>query len=127
MKFQYSLKPGAFRIAGKLLKTMNRMKSLRGECQECGGPLEFPAESFGTVGKCPHCGKETELLLPSPPEEEPAVSRRTVIWCTVGLVVLAIGLVLPLWGLKHYQKVMSQKQAPATNTVVTNQSSGATQ
>ena len=99
---------------------MNRMKSLRGECQECGGPLDFPAESIGTVGKCPHCGKEAELLLAAPPQE-PTVSRRTMVWSIVGVVVLVLGLVLPLWGLKHYQKLMQQKQGAAPTPAVTNQ------
>src|ERR1041384_7114944 len=58
---------------------MNRTKYLKGECGQCGGHLEFPAEATGLTTDCPHCGKPTELLL-ARPREEPAVSRRVIVW-----------------------------------------------
>lgn len=44
-----------------------------------------------------------------------------MVWSIVGVVVLVLGLVLPLWGLKHYQKLMQQKQGAAPTPAVTNQ------
>ncbi len=82
---------------------MNRTKYLKGECRECGGHIEFPAENTGTIIDCPHCGKETELLL-APPPEEPGIPRRTILWMVVGTLVLLLGLGASLVALRMAQK-----------------------
>ncbi len=100
---------------------MNRTKRLKGVCTECGSPIEFPAEMIGTTTRCPRCRKQTELLLPTPPEE-PTVPRKVLLWTLVTIVVLiagAIGLVL---GLKHFEKLAAQQK----NRPVPAQPAGAT-
>jgi hypothetical protein len=76
---------------------------LKGECRECGGHIEFPAESAGMMIDCPHCGKGTELLLALPPEE-PGVPRRTIVWMVAGTLVLLLGLGASLVALKLAQR-----------------------
>jgi DNA-directed RNA polymerase subunit RPC12/RpoP len=44
-------------------------------CNTCSGHLEFDASNAGTTVQCPHCGRDTLLIvpevpLPSPPEPE---------------------------------------------------------
>ena len=96
------------------------MKYLKGECAHCGGHIEFPAESIGMTTDCPHCGKPTELLLAAPPEQ-PALSRRTVVWTVIAILVLGLGLVLSLGALKRLQKIAANKKQPSPAPVsVTN-------
>jgi hypothetical protein len=92
---------------------MSRTKYLKGECQHCGGHIEFPVDSIGTVAPCPHCQQETELLL-ARPAEEPTVSRKTIIWTAAGIVVLVLGLLIPVLGLKHFQSVLERKNQQTT-------------
>jgi uncharacterized paraquat-inducible protein A len=35
---------------------------LKGECQKCGGCIEFPASGVGELVVCPHCGEQTKLV-----------------------------------------------------------------
>ena len=35
---------------------------LKGNCEQCGGRIEFPAEGAGTEVACPHCAQPTALL-----------------------------------------------------------------
>jgi hypothetical protein len=92
------------------------MKHLRGECQHCGGYLEFPAESIGLQAPCPHCGQQTELMLERPPEE-PSLPRRVIVWTVAAIIVLALGLVGAMLALKRAERwAAKQKQergAPA--------------
>jgi hypothetical protein len=69
---------------------MERTKYLKGECQHCGGRLEFPADAAGMTADCPHCGRQTDLLLAAPPEE-PSASRKALIWTVVAVVILVLG------------------------------------
>jgi hypothetical protein len=86
------------------------MKHLRGECQHCGGHLEFPAESIGLQAPCPHCGQQTELLLERPPEE-PSLPRRVIVWTVAAIVVLGLGLLILVLGLKRAERwAAKQKQ-----------------
>jgi hypothetical protein len=86
------------------------MKHLRGECQHCGGHLEFPAESIGLQAPCPHCGQQTELLLERPPEE-PSLPRRVIVWTVAAILVLGLGLVGAVLALKRAERwAAKQKQ-----------------
>lgn len=84
---------------------------LKGACQKCGGPLEFPAESSGASSQCPHCGQETRLkpgpvnfedpivseaLLPELPEaaDEPSPWRKPIIKVAIVTAILAVVLVV---------------------------------
>jgi hypothetical protein len=86
-------------------------KYLKGECQQCGGQLEFPALAVGTVIDCPHCGQPTELLLAAPPVES-AVPRKAIVWTLVAVLILGLGVIGSLAALKRAQKWAAlQKQA----------------
>ena len=88
---------------------MSKTKLLKGECQHCGGHLEFPPEMAGLQGPCPHCGEQTDLLL-APPAEEPTVPRRTVIWAVIGIVILGLGLLGSLAALRRAEKWAARKK-----------------
>ena len=40
---------------------MSDQHFLKGNCQNCGSPIEFPAQGVGLKTECPHCGQETLL------------------------------------------------------------------
>jgi len=96
-----------------------RTKHLKGQCQACGGHIEFPAEAVGTSIDCPHCGKSTELMLVLPPQE-PTIPRSTIVWTLVTILLLLAGLGGALIALKRAErKAAAQQQiekskAPAT-------------
>ena len=101
---------------------MTRTKYLKGECSECHGHLEFPAEATGMVIDCPHCGKPTELLLARPPEE-PWLPRRTLIWTLVAMVIAGMGIAGMMVPLHLARKRMAQQQvemAAKANAAKTN-------
>src|SRR5947208_123705 len=90
---------------------MNRTKHLKGHCQSCGGHIEFPAEAAGMSVDCPHCGKVTELLLATPPEE-PMVPRRTIIWTALTVLILLAGLAAALVALNRAERrAVARRQA----------------
>ena len=89
--------------------TMNRTKRLTGLCSECGGTIEFQADLVGTMATCPRCRKQTELMLAAPPEE-PAVPRKVIIWTVVTAVILVVGLIVTVAGLKHFEKLAKQQR-----------------
>jgi hypothetical protein len=91
-------------------------KNLSGECQNCGGRFEFPAEAAGLTGECPHCGQATECLLASPPEEKSPAQTRTVIYTIVAVVILVGGLIGALAALKRAQRQFGRKQEAQTQT-----------
>src|SRR5579864_2209981 len=82
---------------------MNRTKYLKGECQHCAGHLEFMVDHIGMTVPCPHCGQETDLLLPKPPEE-PSIPTRAILWTVIALVVLGLGFAGSLIALKRAQR-----------------------
>ena len=95
---------------------MNRIKYLKGECRECGGHIEFPADAAGTTTDCPHCGKTTELLLAAPPEE-PSVPRAAIVWTVIAILILGLGLAGSLAALKRAQKLAARQKQLATAPV----------
>ncbi|MGH7968159.1 MAG: FxLYD domain-containing protein [Limisphaerales bacterium] len=97
---------------------MPKTKFLKGDCQHCSGPVEFPAEMVGLTASCPHCGQETELLLAAPPDE-PIVPRRTVIWTAVGILVLCLGFAGALVALKRAQRLAARQKHQTEQTVAT--------
>jgi hypothetical protein len=95
-----------------------RTKHLLGECQHCGGSLEFPAESIGLMAPCPRCGEQTELMLVTPPEE-PIVPRRVIVWTALTIALLIGGLIVVLVELKRVERrAAAQRQRPAAATQV---------
>lgn len=105
---------------------MNRTKYLKGACQHCGGHLEFLADHIGMTVPCPHCGQETELMLLAP-AEQPAVTRRALIWTGIAVVILGIGFGAALVALKRAQKwAERQKQQQAAVSAPASIAEGAT-
>jgi hypothetical protein len=97
---------------------MTRTKILRGECQQCGGQLTFPAEQIGMVVRCPHCATETELML-AIPAVEPMIPRKVLVWTGITVAVLIVGFGILLAGLSHFEKEAArkkQKAAPAAQS-----------
>jgi hypothetical protein len=92
---------------------MNQTKRLKGVCSQCGGTIEFPVELVGTVTQCPCCRKRTELHLAAPPVE-PAVPRKVIVWTVGTIVILALGVVVPLVGLKHLEKLAARQRGQTT-------------
>ncbi len=45
---------------------MSETPFLKCPCQNCGGPIEFPAQGVGLKIECPHCGQRTVLTGPAP-------------------------------------------------------------
>ena len=70
-------------------------------------------DHIGMTVPCPHCGEETDLVLPKPPEE-PSIPARAIVWTVSALVVLGLGLAGSLIALKRAQRwAESQKhQSP---------------
>jgi hypothetical protein len=102
---------------------MKQTKFLKGECQHCHGHIEFPAESVGLTTDCPHCGKQTELLL-AVPKEEPTIPRATIVYTVIAVLILGAGLAGAMVALKIAQRnalrtkpeVVSQAPAPIITT-----------
>jgi hypothetical protein len=88
---------------------MSRTKRIQGECQHCGGSLEFPAERIGLMAQCPHCAKETELMLATPPQE-PMIPRKVIVWTVLTVALLVVGLIIVLAGLKHFEKQAAEQR-----------------
>jgi hypothetical protein len=92
---------------------MTKTKHLKGPCQHCGGRLEFPAESIGSIVPCPHCGQHTELVLAAP-RVEPAIPSRSIVWTSIALVILVFGLAGSLIALKRAQTWAARSHPRAT-------------
>jgi hypothetical protein len=93
---------------------MKQTKFLKGECQHCHGHIEFPAESAGLTTDCPHCGKQTELLL-ALPKDEPTIPRATIIYTAIAVIILVAGLAGAMIALKMAERKVGHKK---TDTVV---------
>jgi hypothetical protein len=91
---------------------MSRTKHLRGQCQHCGGSVEFLAENIGLTADCPHCSRTTELLLEVPPEP-PTVPRRVLVWTGIAVLVLVLGLVGALIALKRAERWAARQKGAA--------------
>jgi hypothetical protein len=100
---------------------MSQIKYLKGECTECGGHIEFPADSAGLTIECPHCGKSTELFLATP-KPEPSVPLKTIIWTGIAILVLIAGLAAAFMGLSRAQRLAARQQPkpPALPSIETN-------
>jgi hypothetical protein len=87
---------------------MMQTKNLRGECQHCGGVMEFPAEAVGTTAACPHCGQPTELVLALPPEAASPFRAKAILFTVVAVVILLGGLGGTVLALKRAQRLSNQ-------------------
>ena len=98
------------KLAG-VLHSLPMTKFLNGQCQACGGSLEFPAEAVGTTAACPHCGKPTELLLAAPPQER-SVPVKTLLYTVFTLLLLVGGLIAALALLKRAERLRDRNPQP---------------
>lgn len=92
---------------------MLKTKNLHGECQNCGGPIEFLAEHAGSTADCPHCGQVTELLLAAPPEEASPVRRKAIVFAIVAMTILGGGLFAANVALKRAKRLQAQQLPPS--------------
>jgi len=93
---------------------MLKIKNLRGECQHCGKPIEFHADSIGGVADCPHCGQSTELLLALPPEECSPLRRKAIGFVLIALVILIAGIIGISLAFKRAQRLKGEQPAVST-------------
>lgn len=103
---------------------MSDTKLLKGECQHCGGHLEFPAEAVGASAECPHCHQTTELVFSLGETDDPARPARTktIIFISLACLILLGGLAGALIALKRAKRITegrpSSHPAAVTNAVV---------
>jgi hypothetical protein len=97
---------------------MLKIKNLRGECQHCGGPIEFHAEFTGTTADCPHCSQPTELLLAPPPEEGSPVRTKAIVFTVIAILILLGGLVGAVIALKRAERLKSRSLPVPTEPAV---------
>ena len=90
---------------------MLKIKNLRGECQHCGGQIEFHAEHAGSTAECPHCGQQTELLLAVPPEEEAPIRKKAIVFTVVAVLILVGGLIAANIALKRAKRLQAGRPA----------------
>jgi hypothetical protein len=102
-------------VSRKLQPSCQKMttKYLKGECQECEGRIEFPAEAIGMPTQCPHCGQQTELTLAAPPQVS-SVPRKAVIYAVIAFVILVGGLAASLIAVKRAQGLVARQKGRAT-------------
>jgi hypothetical protein len=94
-------------------------KYLKGECAHCRGRIEFPAEAAGTAADCPHCGRQTELLLEQPKEQR-TVPTGIIVWTVIAMLVLAGGFGAALYALKRAQRWAERQKHAAAMAQVSN-------
>lgn len=92
---------------------MAGMKFLKCDCSTCGGHIEFPADAIGAAVPCPHCGSETELLLPELELASQIPSRR-IKWAIAGICILGVGLVGGMIALNMAKKLVPSRGAAVT-------------
>jgi len=92
-------------------------KNLIGNCQHCGSAIEFPADQAGQTVPCPRCHAETELLLAAPPEESSPLKTRAIIFVSLAVLILALGLVGAQLAIKRARRITGQDSKPTTTKV----------
>ena len=91
---------------------MSETKFLHGECQQCGGHLEFPADSAGTSAECPHCNQQTELLLSTGETIPTKAPVKSIVFLALACLILVGGLVGAMLALKRAQRMTTNHPAP---------------
>ena len=89
---------------------MMKIKNLKGECQHCGGAIEFRAETTGMTADCPHCGQPTELLLAVPPESQVPAQTKAIIYTIIAVVILVGGLISTVVVLKRAERLSARQR-----------------
>ena len=89
---------------------MMQTKKLLGECQQCGGMIEFQADAVGTMTDCPLCGQPTELMLALPSETDSSGRTKAIVFAVILLVILLGGVGGAMVALKRAQRLSAQRQ-----------------
>ena len=89
---------------------MSKIKNLRGQCQHCGGPIEFHAESAGSTADCPHCNQPTELLLETPPDESSPLRTKIIVFSIIASIILTAGLIGSAVALKRAKRMRADRE-----------------
>ena len=84
---------------------MLKIKNLHGQCQHCGGPIEFHAESAGSTADCPHCNQPTELFLETPLDEGSPLRTKVIAFTIIASIILIAGLVGSSMALKRAKRM----------------------
>jgi predicted RNA-binding Zn-ribbon protein involved in translation (DUF1610 family) len=100
----------------KLAVPMHDTKFIRGECEHCGGHLEFPAHAAGSATDCPHCGQSTALRV-STGETASRISGKKIVFIFLALVILGGGLIAAMIALDRAKR-MAGRQPPAAGPAV---------
>jgi len=95
---------------------MSQTKYLIGECQNCGGPIRFAAESIGSATDCPLCGQRTDLLLATPKSER-VVPTKTIVLTIIAVVILIGGLVAAIIAVNRLKRTAAQRRASLAESV----------
>jgi NhaP-type Na+/H+ or K+/H+ antiporter len=90
-----------------------KIKNLRGECQHCGGAIEFRAETAGMMADCPHCGQPTELLLAVPPEATSPAQTKAIAFTVIAGLILVGGLLVTVLALKRAERLSARQKETA--------------
>lgn len=103
---------------------MSTTKQLPGECQHCGGHLEFPAESVGTVAECPLCGQQTDLFMSTAKTIPARAATKAIVFTVIAIVILIGGLIGSIVALNRAKRLTAEHDkgllpAPKTNTIPT--------
>ena len=93
---------------------MSRTKILQGDCQHCGGRVEFPAEHAGLTTECPHCQQPTELFLAAPPQAS-TVPVKTMVFAFLAVLILVGGWIGTQMALKRAQQLTERASAVAVS------------
>jgi hypothetical protein len=64
-------------------------------CHHCGGGIEFPTSGADTWIVCPHCGKETVLVVALPPAPASELGPDTPLFNESGILITKTRLVFP--------------------------------
>ena len=88
---------------------MLKIKNLRGECQHCGGTIEFHAEHTGLTAECPHCGQQTELMLALPAEEKSPLQKKAVVFVVLAVLILGGGMIAIKVALTRAKRLQTQQ------------------
>jgi hypothetical protein len=76
-------------------------------CEHCRGRIEFPVEGVGTTVACPHCGEQTDLLLPEADDLD-RTEQRARVWAIGGVIVLLLLLVAAFVAVHLLQEIAPQ-------------------
>ncbi len=63
----------------------------------------------GTAAQCPSCKQVTELVLETPEIEAAGVSKRTVFWTVLTILILLAGLAGAFYALNQARNLKSQR------------------